>query len=180
MIFAKQAKQGRRSRLTKFVKKSIDNRKKLLIILVCISFVSGISAFLLQFFLGGSTIYRAELFIEVVDDVNPTILINTAGMRVEVVPWDGETVKIECVSELPLIIEDITEESNQGLIKNQTVTISQDDGFVVSLFTTELFRYRMKVYLPQSRVYKEITVNSSVANTNVYVDELLQIQEVRI
>ncbi|MCL2035901.1 MAG: hypothetical protein FWG83_00750 [Oscillospiraceae bacterium] len=120
------------------------------------------------------------MFIEVVDDVNPTILINTAGMRVEVVPWDGETVKIECVSELPLIIEDITEESNQGLIKNQTVTISQDDGFVVSLFTTELFRYRMKVYLPQSRVYKEITVNSSVANTNVYVDELLQIQEVRI
>jgi hypothetical protein len=124
----------------RFVKKSIDIQKTLLIVLISISAVTGLLAFFIN---GESTVYRDELILQ----NKPVIDIYSAGMRVEILAWDGDVIKVECVAELPLIIEE-TEDS---------LKISQDDGFVVSVFTLDMFSYRMVIYLPRSPEFGEYT-----------------------
>jgi len=128
-----------------FVKKSLDNQKKLLVILITISAVSGTLAFLLQTLRGESSVYREQLYLEpkrVTD-------INALGLPVEVEFWDGDTIKVICVAELPLIIEE----------KEHELKIEQNDDFSVSIFTIDMFRYSLNVFLPRSFEFWEVNVN---------------------
>jgi len=140
----------------RFVRRSIEIKKKLFLILLLIAAISGLGAFTVQHFWGQSGVYRATVFHE----ARPTVNIYTAGMAVEVSVWDGEEIKLECVAELPLMIEQDEYETE--------VTISQDDGFAVSIFTLDLFRYKLKVFLPkepelfgETGQYKEINIKTA-------------------
>jgi hypothetical protein len=146
-----------------FVKRSLDNKKKLFIILLTASVVSGLSALVLNIF-GESTVYRGEHYIELNPDRLQTLSINTAGMPVEIGIWDGDGIKVTAVAELPLIIRSADEEGEFL----PEISISQDDGFAISLFTPDLFRYSMKVYLPRMAEFKEINVTA--VSGNVYIN----------
>jgi hypothetical protein len=148
--------------LKSFVKRSLDGEKKLLLILLIISASSGALAFSLQYFFGESTVYRDEFYIDLEPGVNPIVNINTAGMPVEIVYWSGDDIKVQCVAELPLIVDVTAEESLYGTINSQIITISQDDGFAISIFTPDMFRYNLKVFLPESVEFEEINVHSTV------------------
>jgi hypothetical protein len=125
----------------RFVRRSIELRKKLLLILAAVSLTTGAAAVLLR---GESTVYRAVAEYE----PRPYVNIYTAGMPLVVSEWDGEYIRIEVVSELPLIVE----LCDDGL----EITISQDDGFAVSIFTLDMFRYRLLVQLPRDYPFKEV------------------------
>jgi DUF4097 and DUF4098 domain-containing protein YvlB len=145
--------------MRRFVKRSIDNQKKLFFILVLTAAVSGLFAFLIQYFFGESRVYRGELYVELNAEVKPTVNIYTAGMMVDLAVWEGSEVKIECVAELPIIVE--TDKFGEE------ITISQDDGFAVSIFTLDMFRYKLKVFLPQHIEYKSVSVITSGGNIDV-------------
>jgi len=80
-------------------------------------------------------------------------------MPVEIELWDGEDIKVDCVAELPLII---TQED-----EGRFITISQDDGFAVSIFTFDLFRYKLKVYIPKNVEYREVNVATNSGNIEI-------------
>ena len=156
-----------------FVKKSLDNQKKLLVILAAISILSAGLSVAAQFaagdgsFLSGSTVYRDEFYIELDPNARrPTVNVSTAGMPVEVATWNGNNIKVECVAELPLII-DISDEFELE------ITISQDDSFAVSIFTFDLFRYNLKVYLPLGFDYRELNVSTNSGNMSVALPEAM-------
>ena len=137
----------------RFVKRSLDNKKKIFLILLSIAVGTGLSAFAVQYFFGESSVYRSVEYYE----VKPVVSILTGGMAVEVAVWDGEEIKIETVAELPIFVDDESE---------QEIIISQNDDFVVSIFTLDMFRYKLKVYLPVYE-YKEINIISAGGNVNV-------------
>jgi DUF4097 and DUF4098 domain-containing protein YvlB len=139
-------------RLNKFIKKSIDNQKRLFVILLAISVVSGGLAFFVQYRWGGSTVYRAELLFEAKREIH----ITTAGMPVQIDSWDGEGIKIVCVAELPIIIEE----------GENSITVKQDDEFTISLFTLDILRYNMKIYLPADEIH-EINVLSAGGSISI-------------
>ncbi|MCL1903005.1 MAG: DUF4097 domain-containing protein [Oscillospiraceae bacterium] len=147
-----------------FIRKSIDNQKKLLFILIGVSLISGVLALAVQLLFGESSVYRGEIYIELNPDIRPIVNINTAGIPVEVLTWDGDSIKAVCVSELPLIIEESEEFGRE-------VTINQDDGFAVSIFTPDLFRYRLTVFLPRITDYKEINVSTNSGDIDVILPE---------
>ena len=149
-----------------FVKKSIDHQKKLLIILVCVSVISGGLAVITQMFFGQSSVYRETFYIELDPVIRPVVGIHTAGMPIQVYAWDGAHIKVECVAELPLVV---TESEEFG----REVNIAQDDSFSVSIFTLDMFRYYLRVYLPEGRDYKEINISSNSGNLEVILPEQL-------
>ncbi|MDR0197854.1 MAG: hypothetical protein LBI36_06530 [Oscillospiraceae bacterium] len=133
--------------IKRIIKKSVDNKKRLFAVLVAVSIVSAAAAVLTRNAFGGSSVYRAELFCA----APPRVNVNTAGIPVEILPWDGGFIKINCSAELPLIIK---EDENE-------LTVSQDDGFAVSVFTPEVLGYHIKVWLPSERDYTEINIVSA-------------------
>ena len=142
-----------------FVKKSLDNRRKLFLILLSVSVVSGLSAVIIQVLFGTSSVNRENFTVELNPDFahKQTVNINVSGMSVEVAVYDGDGVKVECVSELPLFVEE----------DDHVLTISQDDSFAISVFTPDLFRYKLKVYLPRKLVYREINIVSVSGDVEV-------------
>lgn len=144
-----------------FVRKSLDNQKKLIIILAAVSVISGVLAAGTQLLFGKSSVYRDEFYIAIDPNLSrPEVNINTAGIPVTVGVWDGEDIKVECIDELPLIV-DISEAFEQE------ITISQDDSFAVSLFTFDLFRYNLKVFLPASVDYRAIKVDTNSGDIEI-------------
>jgi hypothetical protein len=131
-----------------FVKRSLDNQKKLLIILLTVTVISGLSAAVLQILFGGSSVYREVIFIE----PKPIININAVGIPLEVDIWDGDTVRVESVAELPLIIVESE--------RDRELTIERNDDFAISIFTLDMFRYKLKVYLPESFEFNVVNINS--------------------
>jgi DUF4097 and DUF4098 domain-containing protein YvlB len=144
--------------IRKYVKKSIDNQKKLFLILLAVTVISGILAFTVQITFGGSSVYRDELFVSIETGFKQTINIYTAGMPVTISLWNGDDVRIRCVAELPLIIQQTENE----------ITISQDDGFAVSMFTLDMFRYAMEIELPRALEYRRL--NITTAGGNVFLN----------
>ena len=142
-----------------FVKKSLDNQRKIFLILLIISVSSGLLALTVQLLFGKSSVYRDTLYIEVDSSLRPSVSVYTAGMPVEIELWDGEDIKVDCVAELPLII---TQED-----EGRFITISQDDGFAVSIFTFDLFRYKLKVYIPKNVEYREVNVATNSGNIEI-------------
>jgi hypothetical protein len=149
--------------IRRFVKRSIELKKRLFLIFATTSIVSGIGVFVVQYWFGDFLkvdAYKDEFYIELNAQIKPIININTAGMPLEIAIWSGDEIKVECVAELPLIIE----ESERG---GEELTISQDDGFAVSLFTKDLFRYKLKVHLPQFIEYKQINITSAGGDVSI-------------
>jgi hypothetical protein len=140
-----------------FVKRSLDIKKKLFIILVSISVGAGVGAVLLN---GESSVYRDEFYIPLnpYDETRQVLNIHTAGMPLEVAVHNGEGIKVVCVAESPLIIDN--EQENE-------ISIIQDDGFAVSLFTLDMFRYKLRVYLPRGVEFREINIVSVGGNIDI-------------
>jgi hypothetical protein len=101
-------------------------------------------------------VYRNTHHIPLSPDIPPVLSVATAGMPVEISLWDGGDIKVEVVSELPLIIEDVFVPYISHDIK-----ITQDDGFAISFFTFALFRYNLKIYLPRWSEYERVSIISS-------------------
>ncbi|MCL2632936.1 MAG: DUF4097 domain-containing protein [Oscillospiraceae bacterium] len=140
------------------IKKSIINPNRVIAVLLVIAVLSGAGAYFVQYRFGGSSVYRVELSYE----VKPFLSIITAGMPVEVASWDGSEIKLVCVSELPLIIEETEDE----------IKINQDDGFAVSFLTVDIFNYNLKVLLPRDYEYKEIHIISAGGDVSIKGQEL--------
>ncbi|MDR0222801.1 MAG: DUF4097 domain-containing protein [Oscillospiraceae bacterium] len=139
--------------IKRIIKKSVDNKKRFFAVLLAVSAISGTGAYLARNGFGGSSVYRAELFYA----APPRVSVNTAGIPVEMFAWNGDSIKIECSAELPLII----------LEDEGEITISQDDGFAVSVFTLEVLRYRIKIWLPERRDFTEINVTSAGGDVGI-------------
>ncbi|MCL1789425.1 MAG: hypothetical protein FWG33_03625 [Oscillospiraceae bacterium] len=135
-------------------------------ILISVSVISGLLALGIQLLVGRSSVYRGEVFIELDPNIRPIVNINTAGIPLEVYAWDERLIKAECISELPLIIEESEELGRE-------ISINQDDGFAVSIFTPDLFRYRLKVFLPRGTDYKEINVSTNSGNIEIVLPEMM-------
>ena len=136
-----------------FVLNCIKNKKRVFAGLISISVLSGVGAFLMQYMYGNSSVYRAELLAE----AKPSVNIITAGMPVQIATWNGSEIKLECVSELELLIEET----------DKAITVKQDDGFAVSIFTADVFRYNLKVWLPEDGDYKEVNIISAGGDINI-------------
>jgi hypothetical protein len=139
----------------------MEAKKKALLILSIIAAVSLVMTVLLQRRFAESTrwdagVYRGTHHFELTAGVTPVINIITAGMPVQLEVWDGDTVKVTAVAELPLMI---SEEIDEGYAHE--ITIIQDDGFAISFFTLDLFRYNMRVYLPRAFEYEQINIVSA-------------------
>jgi len=143
-----------------FVKKSLDNKKKIFLVLLTTSIVSGLLALV---FRGESTVYRGEHLVELNPERSQTLNIHTAGMPVRVSVWNSDEIKVTAVAELPIIIRD---KDPDGEFLDE-ITIAQDDSFAISLFTPELFRYHLNVYLPRAAVFDEINIVTVSGNVNV-------------
>jgi hypothetical protein len=148
------------------VRRKHDIKKVLLVTLSVIAVLSAIAAVLAQRRFAESTrwdtrVYRGTHHIELAPNTPPVVNINTAGMAVELAVWDGDSIKIETVAELPLIIaEEIDERFHE-------ITISQDDGFAISFFTLEMFRYHLRVYLPRWAEYERIAIATSGGDVRI-------------
>ncbi|MCL1831583.1 MAG: DUF4097 domain-containing protein [Oscillospiraceae bacterium] len=140
------------------VKRKRDIKVKLLIALSLLCALSSAAAVLAERYASdrfGGYVSRDTRYVELAKDMSHIINIHTAGIPLSIETWDGDTVKVSYVSELPVII---SEKDEDGYTRE--TTISQDDGFAVSFFTLELFSYHMKVYLPQDVKYKQINIKS--------------------
>ena len=79
------------------------------------------------------------------------ITISTTNLDVEILPFDGDEIKIGYVNDSAVIIE----KQDENYLK-----LRQDDSFTFSLLAKEQFGYKMTVWLPQHD-YRELYVSSS-------------------
>jgi hypothetical protein len=165
------------------VKRRLEKPKLLLVILLIIAVISGALTVLAEYYyrrydsrdVWNTRVYRSVHHIELDSQVAPIINIYMAGMPVEIAVWDGDTIKLQCVSELPLIID---EEIGEGFLHE--ITVSQDDGFAISFFTLDMFRYNLKVYLPRWAQYEQINIVSSGGNVRINGHHLSVLNTVNI
>lgn len=75
------------------------------------------------------------------------IEINLLKLNVEIIPYSGDKIRVCYKNNLPLIIE-------HG---DNSISISEDEKFVISLFPGSQSRFGLSVYLPE-RSYREISV----------------------
>jgi hypothetical protein len=137
----------------------MGHKKRLLVILSAITLASALLTVVTEYFYRdrfNTRVYSATHYIEVIHGVEPSIHINTSGMPVEVSVWDGDTIRIRTVAELPLFI---TEEIDEGYSHN--LWIAQDDGFAISFFTLAMFSYNLQICLPRSFRYTELNIGTS-------------------
>ena len=82
--------------------------------------------------------------------------INLLKLNVQIVPYDGEKIRIAYRNSLPLIIE-------RG---DNRISVSEDERFVISLFPEAQTDFGISVYLPE-RSYREISVNTGPGNVRI-------------
>ena len=75
------------------------------------------------------------------------IEINLLKLNVEIIPYSGDKIRVCYKNNLPLIIE-------HG---DNSISISEDEKFVISLFPGSQSKFGLSVYLPE-RSYREISV----------------------
>lgn len=85
--------------------------------------------------------------VDKVMDVCEYIDIDVLRLDVELIPYDGDKIRIAYKNELPL---DIKRGDNR-------LSISESDDFVISLFLSEESEFGLTLWLPKT-VYREITV----------------------
>lgn len=84
------------------------------------------------------------------------IEINLVRLNAEILPYDGDEIRVCYKNNLPLIIE-------QG---DNKITVSEDESFVISLFPSASTSFGVRVYLPE-RSYREISVSTGGGNVTV-------------
>ena len=84
------------------------------------------------------------------------IEINLVKLNAEIIPYDGDEIRVCYKNNLPLIIE-------HG---DNSITISEDEKFVISLFPGSQSEFGVSVYLPE-RSYREISVVTGGGNVKV-------------
>lgn len=77
-------------------------------------------------------------------------------LDVELIPYDGEEITVEYKNDRPL---DMT-------IGDNTLSITESDRFVVSLFAGKESEFGLKLYLPRT-VYRDIAIYTGTGNISV-------------
>jgi len=166
------------SKHKRFKLKRPQNIKKAFLILSLIAIISlGFTVASEVYFKDNplARVYRTEHLISLDEVAPPTIDIITAGMRVELSLWDGDEIRIRPVSELPLMI---VKEHEYGY--THEISINQDDGFAISFFTLQQFRYNLQICLPRNREYRQINITTVGGNVTINAHHLRVREPVRI
>lgn len=79
------------------------------------------------------------------------ITVSTTNMDFEIRPWSGDKIKLEYVNDTPMIVR----QTDVNYLK-----LTQDDSFTLSLFTKDVFSYKMTLWLPEND-YREMYLTSS-------------------
>lgn len=90
-----------------------------------------------------STAYEEEIELAVCEYID----IDVLRLDVEVVPYDGDKIRVRYANDLPLKFS----------VGDNSLTISESDEFVITLFAQDSARFGMSVYLPQE-IYRAITI----------------------
>ena len=83
--------------------------------------------------------------------------IDLQRLGVELIPYDGEEIVVDYKNDRPLDME----------IGDNTLTITESDEFIVSLFAGKRSEFGVKIYLP-SKKYREITIYTATGAIDVY------------
>lgn len=84
------------------------------------------------------------------------IKVDLLRLDVSIIPYDGEQIRVVYKNDLPLEIE----------FGDNSMTISESEKFVVSLFSRNTEDFGLQLYLPR-RKYREISVYTGQGNVNV-------------
>lgn len=82
--------------------------------------------------------------------------IDLQRLDVELIPYDGEEITVEYKNDRPLDME----------IGDNTLTITESDAFIVSLFAGKRSEFGVKIYLPRAR-YRDITIYTATGGINI-------------
>lgn len=82
--------------------------------------------------------------------------IELLKLNVEILPYSGDKIRVCYKNNLPLIVE-------KG---DNSISISEDEKFVISLFPGEQDRFAVTIYLPE-RSYREISVSTGGGDVKV-------------
>lgn len=82
--------------------------------------------------------------------------IEILRLDVEIIPYDGENIRVAYKNELPLALE----------LGDNRLTVKESEEFVISLFAGSEAEFGLSVYLPE-KSYREITVYTGGGNVSV-------------
>lgn len=82
--------------------------------------------------------------------------IDLQRLDVELIPYDGEEIIVDYKNDRPLDME----------VGDNTLTITESDDFIVSLFAGKRSEFGVKIYLP-SKKYREITIYTATGAVDV-------------
>lgn len=88
-------------------------------------------------------------------------------LDVDLIPYDGEEITVEYASDRPLAME----------TGDNTLTITEDSSFVVSLFTGKRAEFGVRLYLPKT-VYRDIVIYNGTGSVNVHGVECMKLSAV--
>lgn len=77
-------------------------------------------------------------------------------LDVELIPYDGEEITVEYKNDRPLDME----------IGDNTLTITESDTFIVSLFAGKRSEFGLKLYLPRTK-YRDIAIYTGTGSVSV-------------
>lgn len=93
--------------------------------------------------------------------------IDLQRLDVDLIPCDGEEITVEYASDRPLTME----------TGDNTLTITEDSSFVVSLFTGKRAEFGVRLYLPKT-VYRDIVIYNGTGSVNVHGVECMKLSTV--
>lgn len=82
--------------------------------------------------------------------------IDLERLDVELIPYDGEEITVEYKNDRPLDME----------IGDNTLTITENDRFVVSLFAGAESEFGLRIYLPRTK-YRDIAIYTGTGSVTV-------------
>lgn len=84
------------------------------------------------------------------------IKVDLLRLNVSIIPYDGDEIRVVYKNDLPIEIE----------FGDNSMTISESEKFVISLFPRSAEDFGLQLYLPRRR-YREISVYTGQGNVNV-------------
>lgn len=82
--------------------------------------------------------------------------IDLQKLDVELIPYDGEEITVEYKNDRPLEME----------VGDNTLTITESDRFIVSLFAGKESEFGLKLYLPRTK-YRDIAIYTGAGNVKI-------------
>ena len=83
--------------------------------------------------------------------------IDLQKLGVELIPYDGEDIVVDYKNDRPLDME----------VGDNTLTITESDDFIVSLFAGKRSEFGVKIYLP-SKKYRDITIYTATGAIDIF------------